>query len=72
MQGGQSWNSHPGLPVPRAQVYTASLEWGASRRGLEEIVCTGGWGQPGWGPPPRGAAASDQARKEEQQVLGTC
>lgn len=33
VQGGQSWNSYPGLPVPRAQVYTTSLEWESSHRG---------------------------------------
>lgn len=40
-RGGRSWSPPPALPVPRAQVYATSLEWGLAT-GAGGRVCTEG------------------------------
>lgn len=65
---GQSGNSHPGPPVPRAQVYTTSLQQDGSQ-GVGERLCAERLGPAG----PGGPLAREQLLlirpERKQQVL---
>lgn len=75
-RGGRSWSPPPALPVPRAQVYATSLEWGLAT-GAGGRVCTEG--PAGWigglnRPPPsraRGTPCGPQSCLTQVQSRAT-